>query len=161
PYNALDASDSTGGRQTNPPPSSTACIGEFQRRFSTPYVELSGFAGPFSTRLLMSQASAGLSRRWSKLMRTREASAYLAEVHGVQLSEATLNKLGCVGGGPKYFKDGRYPGYPSEFLDTFAQARLGAPRSNTSDPGQLNSRAPGSAIRRAPDAVRLDAPTTG
>ena len=83
----------------------------------------------------MSQASTGSSRRWSKLMRTREASAYLAEEHGVQLSEATLNKLRCVGGGPKYFKDGRHPGYTAEFLDTFAHARLGAPRTSTSDTG--------------------------
>ena len=84
----------------------------------------------------MSQTSTGLSRRWSKLMRTKEASVYLDEVHGVQLAPATLTKLRCVGGGPVYYKDGKFPGYTSEGLDVFAVARLGAPRCSTSDTGQ-------------------------
>jgi hypothetical protein len=83
----------------------------------------------------VSQASTGLSRRWSKLMRTKEASVYLDEVHGVRLSPATLSKLRCVGGGPVYFKDGKFPGYTAQGLDIFAVARLGAPRSSTSDAG--------------------------
>jgi hypothetical protein len=69
-------------------------------------------------------------------MRTKEASAYLYEVHGVQLAPATLNKLRCVGGGPSYYKDGKFPGYTGEFLDCFAVARKGAPRSSTSDTGE-------------------------
>ena len=69
-------------------------------------------------------------------MRTREASAYLNEVHGVQLAPATLNKMRCVGGGPSYYMDGRFPGYTDEFLDSFAVARKGAPRSSTSDTGE-------------------------
>ena len=66
-------------------------------------------------------------------MRTREASAYLKEVHGVQLAAATLNKMRCVGGGPSYYMDGKFPSYTQQFLDSFAIARLGMPRSSTSD----------------------------
>jgi hypothetical protein len=69
-------------------------------------------------------------------MRTREASAYLSEVHGVHLAPATLNKMRCVGGGPSYYKDGKFPGYTQDFLDSFAVTRLGAPRSSTSDTGE-------------------------
>jgi hypothetical protein len=121
------------GRQRNSPNLWRRFSANFWRRFLVAYVETSGFSGIFD-EAHMFQTSIG-SRPWSKLMRTREASAYLADVHGILLSEATLNKLRCVGGGPKYFKDGRYPGYTSEFLDAFAQARLGTPRTSTSDTG--------------------------
>jgi hypothetical protein len=66
-------------------------------------------------------------------MRTKEASSYLAEEHGVRLSEQTLNKLRCTGGGPRFRVDGRFPVYDQEELDAFAAARLGPLRSSTTD----------------------------
>ena len=68
-------------------------------------------------------------------MRRKEASEYLLEAHGVTLSASTLAKLAVVGGGPPYFKDGRFPAYPVGGLDQFAIARLGRLRNSTSDDG--------------------------
>jgi hypothetical protein len=68
-------------------------------------------------------------------MRGKEASAYLREQHGVELSEATLAKLRCVGGSPPFQYDGRFPVYTSVGLDNFAVARLGPERTSTSDAG--------------------------
>jgi hypothetical protein len=84
----------------------------------------------------MSQASVGLSRKWPQRMRRKMASEYLLEEHGVSLSPATLAKLAVVGGSPPFFKDGPFPIYDRENLDTFAVARLGSLRSSTSDDRQ-------------------------
>ena len=80
----------------------------------------------------MSPASLCLSRRWSTRMRGKEASEYLREVHGIELSEATLAKLRCVGGSPPFQYDGRFPKYTAAGLDAFAVARLGPERRSTS-----------------------------
>jgi hypothetical protein len=66
-------------------------------------------------------------------MRRKLASRYLKKVHGVKLAPTTLAKLACLGGGPKYLKDGLFPLYPAEYLDEFAALRLGPLRSSTSD----------------------------
>ena|SRR5215510_4455288 len=83
----------------------------------------------------MSQASTGESRRWSRRMRRRELSEYLYEVHGIRLSPPTLAKLAVIGGGPEFQYDGRFPVTTPESADAFARARLGPPRSSTSDTG--------------------------
>lgn len=82
----------------------------------------------------MSQPSIGTtSRKWPARMRRNTASEYLLEVHGVQLSTATLAKLAVIGGGPGFRCDGRFPIYDQPVLDEFAVARLGPIRKSTSD----------------------------
>jgi hypothetical protein len=82
----------------------------------------------------MSQSSIGVTnRQWPARMRRTLASEYLLEVHGVSLSPATLAKLAVTGGGPSFRKDGPFPLYERQELDTFATARLGPLRASTSD----------------------------
>ena len=71
--------------------------------------------------------------RWPHRLRRREASAYLAAVHGIRLGPNTLAKLAVTGGGPRYRLDGRYPLYERPELDAFAAARLGPLRTSTRD----------------------------
>ncbi len=68
-------------------------------------------------------------------LRSRAASVYIAEVHGVAVSEQTLNKYRCIGGGPAFRKFGRIVVYDRDDLDAWALARLGSPRRNTSAEG--------------------------
>ena len=85
----------------------------------------------------LSQASIGTtSRHWPARMRRRVASEYLLEMHGVQLSPATLAKLAVTGGGPRFRRDGRFPLYDQPELDSYGIARVGPLRSSTSDTGQ-------------------------
>lgn len=85
----------------------------------------------------MSQTPVGsTSRNWPCRMRRKMASAYLFEVHGVQLSPATLAKLAVIGGGPPFRLDGRFPLHDREDLDAYATARLGPLRRNTSETRQ-------------------------
>lgn len=85
----------------------------------------------------MSQASIGTtSRRWPVRLRRKGASEYLLEVHGITLSTATLAKMACVGGGPPFEYDGRFPVYQPPRLDEYAELRLGPLRTSTSDPGR-------------------------
>ncbi|MFT7569459.1 MAG: hypothetical protein ACI9JL_000478 [Paracoccaceae bacterium] len=55
----------------------------------------------------------------------KDASEYLLRVHGVSRKPKTLAKLACVGGGPKFRKDGRFPLYPVIELDAYARTKLG------------------------------------
>ena len=72
--------------------------------------------------------------RWPKRMDRRTASAYLREQYGIRLSKSTLAKLAVNGGGPAYFKDGRYVVHDRvEHLDAYAVQRLGSARTSTSD----------------------------
>ena len=86
--------------------------------------------------LAASTASAPPPRQWPARMRRPVASTYLFEEHGVSLTPATLAKLAVVGGGPKFRKDGKFPIYDRDELDSFAVARLGPLRSSTSDTGR-------------------------
>jgi hypothetical protein len=74
---------------------------------------------------------------WPKRLRRREASAYLAEVHGVQEAPSTLAKKACLGGGPIFESFGRVPYYRPEMLDSYAESRLSGPRRSTSDRGEV------------------------
>ncbi len=68
-------------------------------------------------------------------LRRTEASAYLLAVHGVPIKASTLAKMATIGGGPIFQKSGPTPLYMVEELDRWASARLGKPRSSTSDCG--------------------------
>jgi hypothetical protein len=69
----------------------------------------------------------------TRLLRRREASAYLKTIWGIERSPATLAKLFCVGGGPVACKDGRIPLYASADLDEWAQSRIGPKLRSSSD----------------------------
>ncbi|MFO1126350.1 MAG: hypothetical protein U1E25_14470 [Methylocystis sp.] len=64
---------------------------------------------------------------------TRESCEYLREKHGVRLAPATLNKYRCLGGGPLFEKFGATVLYKPNSLDSWALAKLGEPRSSTSE----------------------------
>ena len=67
----------------------------------------------------------------TRRMRTAEASTYLDETWGVRRTPDTLKKLRCVGGGPRFEVDGRFPLYTKPFLDEYAREQLSPPvRSN-------------------------------
>ncbi len=68
---------------------------------------------------------------WPPRLRRREASAYLAEVHGVHEAPATLAKKACLGGGPVFESFGRIPYYRPQSLDSYAESRLSGPRRST------------------------------
>ena len=55
---------------------------------------------------------------------TKEASVHLKERHGIQRKPSTLAKLRCVGGGPRFRRDGRLVVYPVLELDTWAREQL-------------------------------------
>lgn len=61
----------------------------------------------------------------------KTASEFLSE-RGFKIAIATLAKLRCIGGGPKFVRFGRYVGYrPNDLLD-WAQTRLSDPVNSTS-----------------------------
>jgi hypothetical protein len=57
-------------------------------------------------------------------MRPSEAASYLKSVHGVNAAPGTLNKLRCLGGGPKFEHFGRLVYYRPEYLDHWVPERL-------------------------------------
>jgi hypothetical protein len=108
--------------------SNVAAAANFEKASASPLV-----GEPYSTP--------DLRRRnredWPPRLRRRQASAYLAEVHGVQEAPATLAKKACLGGGPIFESFGRVPYYRTEMLDSYAESRLSRPRRSTSDPGVI------------------------
>ena len=76
------------------------------------------------------------------LLRRRAAAAALTAA-GYPTAAATLATLACRGGGPKFCKYGRYPVYCRRDLVIWAQSRLSAPVSSTSelDPARQRDRA--------------------
>jgi hypothetical protein len=68
-------------------------------------------------------------------LRRAKACEYLAARWGVIRDPKTLAKYAVVGGGPRFRKDGKFPVYPTDELDAWAQAKLSPLRSSTSDTG--------------------------
>jgi hypothetical protein len=68
-------------------------------------------------------------------LRRAEASCYLQERWGIARAPATLAKLACIGGGPRYQTAGRVPLYGEAELDDWAAKILSPLKSSTSDPG--------------------------
>jgi hypothetical protein len=62
-----------------------------------------------------------------------EASAYLRQRYGIRAAVRTMAKWAWQGGGPPFYRDGKYPVYPLKGLDAWAAARLGRPQRSTSD----------------------------
>jgi hypothetical protein len=63
----------------------------------------------------------------------REASAYILAEHGLTVSPRTLDNLAWAGNGPKFYKAGLRRLYSPRDLDAYAIAKLGEPRTSTSD----------------------------
>jgi hypothetical protein len=61
-----------------------------------------------------------------------EAAAYLTE-RGLPISKNTLQKMATVGGGPPYQLFGNKAVTTPAQLDTWAEAKLSAPRRSTSE----------------------------
>lgn len=69
-----------------------------------------------------------------RYLRRQEASEYLSERWGVPAARNTLAKLAVIGGGPKFYRFGRFPMYSPSDLDTWAESRLsGRAFSSTAD----------------------------
>jgi hypothetical protein len=69
----------------------------------------------------------------TRLLRRREASAYLKATWGIDRAISTLNKLACIGGGPTFCRDGRFPLYARSDLDDWARSKIGPKLRSTSD----------------------------
>jgi hypothetical protein len=61
-----------------------------------------------------------------------EAACYLTE-RGLLVTKNTLQKFATTGGGPEYAIFGNRALYTPETLDSWAEARLSAPRRSTSE----------------------------
>lgn len=68
-----------------------------------------------------------------KFFTKREASAYFLAEHGLTISARTLDNLAWAGNGPRFYKAGLRRLYAPSDLDAYALAKLGAPRTSTSD----------------------------
>ena len=55
------------------------------------------------------------------LLRRIGASVYLKQRWGIERAPATLAKLACVGGGPKFYRAGRWPMYDAADLDLWRE----------------------------------------
>jgi hypothetical protein len=68
-----------------------------------------------------------------KVLRRRDAAQYVQDNWGLPCAYQTLAKLAVIGGAPVFRKAGRYPLYRLEDLDGWAAAKIGHPRTSTSD----------------------------
>jgi hypothetical protein len=66
-------------------------------------------------------------------LRRAQAAEYVRARWGLPCACQTLAKLAVIGGGPVFRKAGRYPLYRLEDLDGWAAAKIGHPRTSTSD----------------------------
>jgi hypothetical protein len=62
----------------------------------------------------------------------KEAARQLTE-RGLKTSWRTLQKLACIGGGPRYRLFGNRAVYTDADLDAYAEAKLSPPRYSTSE----------------------------
>ena len=66
-------------------------------------------------------------------LRRNEASSYLFDRWGISRKPATLAKLACVGGGPRFRRANRAILYAPTDLDTWANSILSPPVNSTSE----------------------------
>lgn len=67
-------------------------------------------------------------------LRRPQAAEYLQHRYGAYTA-ATLAKMACRGGGPKFRRMGRFPYYTRFDLDEWARSRMSRPVSSTSELG--------------------------
>ena len=75
----------------------------------------------------------GIDMTSPRYLRRRQAARYLNDDWGLPTAASTLAKKAVVGGGPAFHSAGRIPLYDRGELDRYAKAKLGNPRSSTSD----------------------------
>ncbi len=75
--------------------------------------------------------ASSVERRPGPLLRRADASRYLGQTWGIARSPATLAKYAVIGGGPMFYKAGRWPLYSTADLDAWAQALIGEPVHST------------------------------
>ena len=66
-------------------------------------------------------------------LRRNEASNYLFDCWGISRKPATLAKLACVGGGPRFMRAKRAVLYAPADLDAWAESILSPPVNSTSE----------------------------
>lgn len=65
-----------------------------------------------------------------RYLNRRQAAEYVKST-GLPCAVKTLEKLACIGGGPKMVKFGRRVFYTPDALEAWIEDRVSAPRSNT------------------------------
>ena len=65
--------------------------------------------------------------------RRSEAAQHVREKYGRPCSIKLLNKLAVIGGGPPFRKSGRFPVYPKNELDAWAESRMSPLVNSTSE----------------------------
>ena len=69
-----------------------------------------------------------------RLLRRTEAAQYVTNKFGIPCSPKTLAKLACVSSeGPPFRLAGRFPLYPTDGLDAWAQSKIGPLVRSTSE----------------------------
>jgi hypothetical protein len=66
-------------------------------------------------------------------LRRRPAAVYVRETHGLECSATYLEKLASVGGGPIFYRVGRWVEYDPADLDAWALTRISGPLRKASD----------------------------
>jgi hypothetical protein len=61
------------------------------------------------------------------------AAQYVRETYGLECSEASLEKLASIGGGPLFYRVGRRVEYDPADLDAWALSRISGPLRKASD----------------------------
>jgi hypothetical protein len=73
-------------------------------------------------------------------LRRGMAAAYVRETHGLECSEAYLEKLASIGGGPLFYRVGRRVEYDPADLDTWALSRISGPlRKASNEPNVIQA----------------------
>jgi len=67
------------------------------------------------------------------LLRRAGASTYLHKEWGIAIAIQTLAKFAVKGGGPRFYKAGRWPLYDPDDLDAWAKQKLGRPVASTAE----------------------------
>jgi hypothetical protein len=73
-------------------------------------------------------------------MHRQRAAEYLQVEHGMRISPNRLAKLAVEGEGPRFYKDGRWPLYDRDDLNTWAEHRLGRSARSTAAHGSNHGR---------------------
>jgi hypothetical protein len=73
------------------------------------------------------------AQKLERLLRRVLAAEYIQRKWGIPCSPKTLAKYAVVGGGPEFRRASRWPLYPEDGLDTWAQSRLSPRVRSTSE----------------------------
>jgi hypothetical protein len=96
-------------------------------------------------------------------LRRAEASEYLKRKWGIDRAPATLAKLACLGGGPRFESAKRVPLYLETELDIWVQSIMSPLKSSTSDQGRrrLTFAKAGAVTEHCDPLTKKSLPTSG